>query len=230
MRKILTTIALASFAAFALSACDKTSQPETPAAEAAPEVATLPAMAPPVAPVKPDVLVQAEDSLAAAKTAAASNPAAGAPAPVLDPAVADLKAKYDAEFAKYEAERKVYTSAWKKYLVGVVTANMTGVKSNHPYMYFVPSGDDAAMKVERNNQLGNVQNVVSRGVLPGNMMAFGGPDSKVTAQLIIDAFKDVQAGAFKDVVVLFVGARADADSVKQALLSSGADVRFVEAK
>ena len=62
------------------------------------------------------------------------------------------------------------------------------------------------------------------------MMAFGGPDSKTTAQLVTDAFKDAQAGSFKDVVILFIGAPADADGVKQALASSGADVRFVEAK
>lgn len=168
MRKLLTTIALACFATFALSACDKTQPPEQ-AAEQAPAVVSIP-----------------------------TNPTDKA--------------------------------AWKAYLVQVVTANMTGVKSNHPYMYFVPGGDDDAVKGERNNQLENVKNVVARGVLPGNMMAFGGPDSKVTAQLVVDAFKDVQAGAFKDVVVLFIGAPADADGVKQALLSSGADVRFVEAK
>lgn len=121
-------------------------------------------------------------------------------------------------------------AAWKKYLVSVVTANMQGVKSNHPYMYFVPSGDDDATKADRANQLDNVKNVVDRGVLPGNMMAFGGPDSATTAQLVTDAFKDVQAGAFKEVVVLFIGAQSDSDAVKQALASSGADYRFVEAK
>ena len=121
-------------------------------------------------------------------------------------------------------------TAWKQYLVSVVTANMQGVKSNHPYMYFVPSGDDDVAKSDRNNQLENVKTVTSRGVLPGNMMAFGGPDSTITAQLVSEAFKDVQAGAFKDVVVLFIGAPADSDTVKQALASSGADFRFVEAK
>jgi hypothetical protein len=120
--------------------------------------------------------------------------------------------------------------AWKKYLVSVVTANMQGVKSNHPYMYYVPAGQDDAAVADRGNQLENVRNVALRGVLPGNMMAFGGPDSAITAQLIVDAFKDVQAGAFKDVVVLFIGAPADAETVKQALASSGAEVRFVEAK
>ena len=121
-------------------------------------------------------------------------------------------------------------TAWKKYLVSVVTANMTGVKTNHPYMYFVPSGDDDAAKTDRANQLDNVKNVVARGVLPGNLMAFGGPDSKITADLIVEAFKEVQAGAFKDVIVLFIGSAADAETVKQALTPSGAEVRFVEAK
>ena len=121
-------------------------------------------------------------------------------------------------------------TAWKQYLVSVVTANMQGVKTNHPYMYFVPAGDDDATKSDRQNQIDNVKNVVARGVLPGNMMAFGGPDSKTTADLIVESFKDVQAGSFKDVVVLFIGAPGDLDAVKQALASSGAEVRFVEAK
>ena len=121
-------------------------------------------------------------------------------------------------------------TAWKQYLVSAVTANMQGVKTNHPYMYFVPGGDDDAAKNERNNQLENVKTVVGRSVLPGNMLAFGGPDSKITAQLIIDAFKDVQPGSFKDVVVLFVGSPSEDASIKQALTSSGASVRFVEAK
>jgi hypothetical protein len=121
-------------------------------------------------------------------------------------------------------------TAWKKYLVSVVTANMTGVKTNHPYMYFVPGGDDEASVADRNNQFENVHNTVLRGVLPGNMMAFGGPDSKMTSDLIINAFKDAQPGSFKDVVVLFIGATAEGAAVKLALDPTGADVRFVQAK
>lgn len=121
-------------------------------------------------------------------------------------------------------------AAWKQYLVSVVTANMQGVKSTRPYMYFVPAGDDDTTKADRQNQLDNVSIVVQRGVLPGNMMAFGGPDSAATAQLVVDAFKDVSAGSFKDVVVLFVGAPGDFETVKAALASSGAEVRVVEAK
>lgn len=121
-------------------------------------------------------------------------------------------------------------NAWKAYLVSVVTANMEGVKSNHPYMYFVPGGDDDASKADRNNQLENVRGIVGRGVLPGNMLAFGGPVSSITSQLVVDAFKDVQPGSFKNVVVLFVGTRADAEAVKQQLASSQAIIRIVEAK
>jgi hypothetical protein len=121
-------------------------------------------------------------------------------------------------------------NAWKQYLVSTVSANMQGVKSNHPYMYFVPSGDDDTAKTDRNNQLENVKTTVQRGVLPGNMMAFGGPDSKLTSDVVIEAFKEAQPGSFKDVVVLFIGAPAEGDAVKAALQASGADVRFVEAK
>jgi len=121
-------------------------------------------------------------------------------------------------------------TAWKQYLVSVVTANMQGIKTNHPYMYFVPGGEDDAAKADRQNQLDNVKNVVARGVLPGNMMAFGGPDSKITSELLVQAFSGVQAGSFKDVVVLFIGDQADVDAIKAQLAASGAEVRFVEAK
>jgi hypothetical protein len=119
---------------------------------------------------------------------------------------------------------------WKKYLAAVVMQNMQGVKTNRPYMYFVPGGDDGKSVVDRSNQLDNVSITVSRGVLPGNMLAFGGPQSSVTADLIIDSFKEAGAGTFKDVTVLFVGAQADSDRVKEALTQSGATYRFAEMK
>jgi len=62
------------------------------------------------------------------------------------------------------------------------------------------------------------------------MMAFGGPSSTLTAGLIQDAFKEAQAGSFKGVIVLFIGAPADKDAVEQALGASGAVFRFVEMK
>jgi hypothetical protein len=46
----------------------------------------------------------------------------------------------------------------------------------------------------------------------------------------VQAFSGVQAGSFKDVVVLFIGDQADVDAIKAQLAASGAEVRFVEAK
>jgi hypothetical protein len=121
-------------------------------------------------------------------------------------------------------------AAWKKYLVSVVMQNMQGVKTTRPYVYFVPTGDDEAAQADRDNQLSNVQTVVARGVVPGNMLAFGGPDSATTADLIIESFASANEGSFKDVVVLFVGSPADQQRVADALAPSAADYRFVEMK
>jgi hypothetical protein len=121
-------------------------------------------------------------------------------------------------------------AAWQGYLVKVVMRNMQGVKTNHPFMYFVPSGTGPEQDSARKDQLDNVSTTVARGVLAGNMMAFGGPDSKLTADLITGAFKDAGDGTLKGVVVLFVGAPADSDRVKEAIARSGAEFRFVELK
>lgn len=121
-------------------------------------------------------------------------------------------------------------AAWKKYLADVVMKNMEGVKTNRPYMYFVPAGDDGKAELDRSNQLDNVKTMISRGVVPGNMLAFGGPDSKITADLIVDAFAEGQANTFKDVVVLFVGSPADSERVQAALGTVGASYRFAEMK
>ena len=148
--------------------------------------------------------------------AACDKKEAEAPAPV----VAEVKMPTDAS----------NTQAWKAYLVDVVKRNMAGVTSGRPYMYFVPSGDSQEAQDQRINQLDNVRTVVARTVLPGNMIAFGGPDSKATGDLILDAFKEAKAGAFKDVVVLFIGATADQQRVQDALTPTGATYRFVEMK
>ncbi len=96
-------------------------------------------------------------------------------------------------------------------------------------MYYVPGGDDDTAKSDAPEPAGQrVRPSLQRGVLPGNMMAFGGPDSKLTADLVVDAFKDAKDGSFKGVVVLFVGAPADQDRVKEAIEKTGATFRFVE--
>lgn len=123
-------------------------------------------------------------------------------------------------------------TAWQAYLVAQVKRfmreNPTLVKTNHPYMYYVPTGDGADQQTDRSNQLENVKTTVGRGVLPGNLMAFGGPDTKFTADLVTEAFKEAGDGTLKGVVVLFVGGQGDSDRVKDAVTKSGADFHFVE--
>jgi hypothetical protein len=125
-------------------------------------------------------------------------------------------------------------ASWQKYLVAQVTKfireNQSIVKTSHPYMYYIPPGDGDDAKSARNDQLSNVQTTVARGVLPGNMMCFGGPDSNLTADLILDSFNDAKDGSFKGVIVLFVGAQADSDRVKAVIDKIGADYHFVEMK
>lgn len=120
------------------------------------------------------------------------------------------------------------TKGWQAYLVQVVQQNMQGVTTNSPYMYYVPPGTDDTAMAERQRQLEQVQGVVARTVLPGNMLAFGGPDSSLTAKMIENAFMGAQAGTFKGVTVLFIGDKADEAAVQQALAPSGATYKFVQ--
>ncbi|MCK9537725.1 hypothetical protein [Dokdonella sp.] len=223
MRKFLPV--LACTAAFALAACSQGEAPEQQAAPAeTPVVIAKPTLSQPVRPEKPEILVKAQEE------AANAPPLAEGETRQLDPAVAEAKSAYDAAMASYEEQSHAFTAQWKQYLVSVVTANMDGVKTTRPYMYFIPGGNDPGAAQDRANQLDNVKNVVARGVLPGNMMAFGGPDSKITADIMVEAFTDAQPGSFKDVRVLYIGDAADEQRVKDAVAPSGADLRFVEMK
>jgi hypothetical protein len=117
--------------------------------------------------------------------------------------------------------------AWNAYLGQIVQNNMQGMKADRPYPYLVPAGDSEDDVARRGRQLSNVQDTVARGVLPGNMLVFAGPDSAKTADLVAEAFKDAKPGAFKDVIILFIGDQADQQRVEDVLKPTGATVRFV---
>ncbi|MET4570850.1 hypothetical protein [Rhodanobacter soli] len=119
------------------------------------------------------------------------------------------------------------TKAWNAYLGQIVQNNMQGMKADRPYPYLVPAGDSEEAVAGRGRQLSNVQDTVARGVLPGNMLVFAGPDSAKTADLVVAAFKDAKPGSFKDVIVLFIGDQADQQRVDDVLKPTGATVRFV---
>lgn len=117
--------------------------------------------------------------------------------------------------------------AWNEYLGQIVQNHMQGMTADRPYPYLVPGGDDADAKAKYDRQLENVHDVIARGVVPGNMLVFAGPSSSKTADFIQAAFAEAKAGAFKDVIVLFIGDEADKARVDAALNPTGATERFV---
>jgi hypothetical protein len=117
--------------------------------------------------------------------------------------------------------------AWGAYLGQIVQKNMQGMTANQPYAFMVPAGDDDASNDSRDRQLSNVQDDVARGVLPGNLLAFGGPNSAKTGDFVLASFKDAKPGSFKGVIVLVIGDQADEQRVEQALQPTGATIRYI---
>jgi hypothetical protein len=138
--------------------------------------------------------------------------------------------------------------AWQAYLSQVVEDNMGDI-TNTPYAYFVPdvpvqaatagtaaanagtaaapaSASSAAETLDRVQ--GQINDVVAATVLPGNMVAAGGPSSATTAEVLENAFKQAAPGSFKGVVVLFIGDKADEAAVKAAIEPSGATFKFAQ--
>jgi hypothetical protein len=125
-------------------------------------------------------------------------------------------------------------NAWKTYLGQVVGQNRDGV-TDREFPYYLPVnsktadvGGDGSSMYDR--QLENVSGVVARTVLPGNMLAFGSPDSATMADLIVAAFTGAKADALKGSKVLFIGKAADSERVKTAVEAAGARYVFVEVK
>jgi hypothetical protein len=141
--------------------------------------------------------------------------------PVARPAIATPKTTDDA--------------AWKPYLGDVVSRHQTGV-TDRVYAYYlpmnstVPTPGDPENRSQYDRQLENVTAVLTRTVLPGNMLAFGSPDSAKMADLIIAAFAGAKPDAMSGSQVLFIGSAADSPRVKDAVDKVGGKYIFVEAK
>jgi len=119
------------------------------------------------------------------------------------------------------------SKGWNAYLGQLVQNNMQGMSASQPYAYMVTAGATDDDKAQNDRQLQSVQDTVARGVLPGNLLAFAGPDSGKTADLIVAAFKDAKPGSFKGVIILFIGDKADEQRVDDTLKPTGATIRFV---
>ncbi|MBD8882040.1 MULTISPECIES: hypothetical protein [Rhodanobacter] len=117
---------------------------------------------------------------------------------------------------------------WQAYLGPLVQKNLQGMAAQQPYVYYVTPGQKDDDKAQNDRQLQSVQDTVARGVTPGNLLAFVGPVSATTGDLAVAAFKSAQPGTFKDVIVLFVGDKADEQRVSDAVKVTGATFRFVQ--
>ena len=120
------------------------------------------------------------------------------------------------------------TKGWNAYLGPIVQKNMQGMTAGQPFAYMVkaPINDDA--KADDARQLAAVQDVVSRGVTGGNLLAFAGPDSAATGNLVVTAMQSAHPNSLKNVIVLFVGDEVDEQRVADAVKPTGATFRFVK--
>ncbi|WP_189454160.1 hypothetical protein [Cognatilysobacter bugurensis] len=120
-------------------------------------------------------------------------------------------------------------AAWGEYLVEVVKRNMEGVTSS-PYLYTLPAETSPDFQGYYDRQLEKAQVDIQRGILEGNLLAYGGPSSGKIADLVIAAFQKAQPGSMKGVKVLFIGKPEDDARVQAAVAPAGVDYKFVEAK
>ncbi|GHH58497.1 MULTISPECIES: hypothetical protein [Gammaproteobacteria] len=134
-----------------------------------------------------------------------------------------------AEVQALKAPAKDDNAGWKQYLQAEVGQNL-GTITNSPFLYYLPPESDAEFQGSYERQLESVKTALSRGVQPGNMLAFGSSASAKMADLIEASFKDVQADSMKGVRVLFIGEAADNERVQAVVKPTGAEYVFVEAK
>ncbi len=120
-------------------------------------------------------------------------------------------------------------AGWKKYLQEVAIKNMGNV-TNSPFLYYLPPESDPEFQAKYERQVESATTSISRGVSPGNMLAFGSSASAKMADLIDAAFKGVQADSMKGVRVVFIGEAADNARVQTVVQPTGAEYIFVEAK
>jgi hypothetical protein len=119
-------------------------------------------------------------------------------------------------------------AAWGDYLTEVVRRNLGNV-TNSPFLYYLPAESTPGFDGEYERLLEKAEVDIARGILSGNMLAFGSPASSRMADLIIAAFDEVDPGSMEGVRVLFIGDAADNQRVQEALAPSGVTYQFVEA-
>jgi hypothetical protein len=111
---------------------------------------------------------------------------------------------------------------WKPYLQQVISQHMEGV-TDRVFPYYLPANSTVVQADGRSmydRQSEQVTAVISRTVLPGNMLAFGSPDSAKMADLILSAFSGAKPDALRGSQELFIGNAEDSARVQAPIESS----------
>jgi hypothetical protein len=115
-------------------------------------------------------------------------------------------------------------NGWSAYLRVITQQNSQGLTQASSYLYFVPlEGENA-----RARQIEELRDLAHRRIRPGNLVAFAGPDSVLTADVLVEAFRGEAANWAQGATVLFIGAPGDKQRVFDALKASGAALRFAD--
>ena len=120
-------------------------------------------------------------------------------------------------------------AGWKAYLSDVVLRNM-GEITNQPFLYYLPTQADPEFQAKYDRQLEQAKNAIARGIVGGNLIAFGSPESAKMADIAVASFTGVPADTMKKVKIVFIGDAVDSERVQAVVTPTGADYVFVEAK
>lgn len=118
---------------------------------------------------------------------------------------------------------------WSAYLSQVVTGNMEGINSN-PYLYYLPAAESEDFEGSYARLQDEVTAAMHRGILEGNLVAFGSPESTRMADIVVASFEGIDEASMKGVRLLFIGDAADSDRVQAAVAPAGVEYRFIQAK
>jgi hypothetical protein len=115
-------------------------------------------------------------------------------------------------------------NAWRTFM-GQAILDVTHDKTLHPYSFVVPAGDTADATTRRRHEAMTIHAMLGRTAVPGNMIAFTGPDSTKVAEVVASAFQKLPAHTAQGLTVLFVGTPAVARTVESAVSAAGAQLR-----
>lgn len=143
----------------------------------------------------------------------------------------EAEGKKETATAALPAPTNEDAAAWRAYATNVVNRNMEGVSSD-PFVYLLPPESSADFEGSYQRLLDKAKSDVSRGILPGNLLAYASasPSSTKAADMVVAAFEGVKPDKLKGVKVLFIGQAADKDRVQAAVAPAGVNYVFVETK